>query len=125
MLSKRPISYIVNTTFDPDHWGANDKLGDAGKNPTLAQRGLTGPGSREGGGGGNGPNRQEGAIIFSHENLLNRMSAPSGSESAVAFKMWPSNTFFTPKKTLTFNDEPIELLHVPATPPAKVADGAV
>ena len=117
VLSKHPISYIVNTTFDPDHYGGNDKLGNAGRNPTLAQRGLTGPGSvvpQAAGGGGGQPGRQEGAIIFSHENLLNRMSAPTGSESAVPFAMWPSNTFFTPKKTLTFNDEPIELLHVPA-----------
>jgi cyclase len=28
--------------------------------------------------------------------------------------MWPSNSFFTAKKTMWFNDEPIEILHVPS-----------
>ena len=28
--------------------------------------------------------------------------------------MWPSNSFFTAKKTMWFNDEPIEILHAPA-----------
>jgi glyoxylase-like metal-dependent hydrolase (beta-lactamase superfamily II) len=117
VLSKRPISYIVNTTFDADHYGANGRLEDAGRNPTLAQRGLTGPGTpvpAGGAGGGGQPGRQEGAIIFSHENLLNRMAAPTGAQSAVPFAMWPSNTFFTERKALTFNDEPIELWHLPA-----------
>jgi glyoxylase-like metal-dependent hydrolase (beta-lactamase superfamily II) len=49
------------------------------------------------------------------------MSAPTGEKSALPFAFWPSNTFFTPKKTLTFNDEPIELWH----PPAAYTDGDV
>jgi cyclase len=124
VLSRRPISYVVNTTFDPDHFGGNEQVSNAGKNPTLAQQGLTGPGTRNaqgGGGGGNQPGRQEGAIIFAHENTLNRMSAPTGTAAAVPFAMWPSNTFFTPKKTLTFNDEPIELHH----PASAYTDGDV
>jgi cyclase len=118
VLSKRDISYIVNTTFDPDHYGGNDNVGKAGWNPTLAKPALTGPGTRppqnNAGGGGGAPQRQESAIVFAHENLLNRMSAPTGESSAVPFALWPSNTFFTPRKTLTFNDEPIELWHVAA-----------
>jgi glyoxylase-like metal-dependent hydrolase (beta-lactamase superfamily II) len=124
-LTRGPLSYIVNTSFDPDHFGGNEILGKAGVNPTVNPPNLTGPGTRVAGGGvgggGNQPQRQTGAIVFSHENLLNRMSAPTGEKSALPFPMWPSNTFFTPKKTLTFNDEPIELLH----PSAAITDGDV
>jgi glyoxylase-like metal-dependent hydrolase (beta-lactamase superfamily II) len=121
-LTPGPISYLVNTSFDPEHFGGNENLAKAGFNPTLAQQNLTGPGTQTAGGGGGGqPARQEGAIIIAHENTLNRMSAPTGEKSTVPFAFWPSNTFFTPKKTLTFNDEPIELLH----PPAAHTDGDV
>ena len=119
VLSERPISYIINTTSDKEHYGGNETIGKAGLNPTVAPPGLAGPGSipDDGqGGGGNNPNqlRPQGAIVFSHENLLNRMSAPTGATPAEPFALWPSNTFFTPKKTMWFNDEPIEMRHVPA-----------
>ena len=126
VLSNRSINYLVTTSFDPDHFGGNEKLSNAGANPTVAGQGLTGPGTAApaaagGGGGGGAPQRQQGAIIFSHENTLNRMSAPTGESSAVPFGFWPSNTFFTPKKTMTFNNEAVELLH----PAAAHTDGDV
>lgn len=124
VLSNRSINYLVTTSFDPDHFGGNEKLSNAGTNPTVAGQGLTGPGTAApaaAGGGGGAPQRQQGAIIFAHENTLNRMSAPTGESSAVPFGFWPSNTFFTPKKTMTFNNEAVELLH----PAAAHTDGDV
>ena len=116
VLSDLPINYVINTTSDREHYAGNDKIGQAGQNPTVAPRGLAGPGSvpDDGGGGGNNPNqlRPQGAIVFSHENVLNRMSAPTGAAPAEPFALWPSNTFFTAKKTMWFNDEPIEMRHV-------------
>jgi glyoxylase-like metal-dependent hydrolase (beta-lactamase superfamily II) len=118
VLSDKPINYIINTTADREHYAGNEKIGQAGQNPTVAPPGLAGPGSipDDQQGGGNNPTqlRPQGAIVFSHENLLNRMSAPTGSTPAEPFPLWPSNTFFTPKKTMWFNDEPIEMRHVPA-----------
>jgi glyoxylase-like metal-dependent hydrolase (beta-lactamase superfamily II) len=117
-LSKGPINYIVNTTADIDHYGGNAKLGGAGQNPTLGQPGVGGrvaggglAGDGQQGGGGNNPNqlRPSGAIVFSHENTLNRLSAPTGQESPAPFALWPTSTFFTPIKTVFFNDEPVEL----------------
>jgi glyoxylase-like metal-dependent hydrolase (beta-lactamase superfamily II) len=120
-LSKGPINYIVNTSDDLDHYGGNGKLGSAGQNPTIAQPGLggrvTGGGGADGQqGGGNNPNqlRPSGAIVFSHENTLNRLSAPTGQESAAPFALWPTSTFFTPIKTLYYNDEPVELKYAAA-----------
>ena len=120
VLSKGPINYIVTTTADLDHYGANAKIGGAGQNPTIAPQGLvgrvTGGGDADGGqGGGNNPNalRPSGAIVFSHENTLNRLSAPTGQEAAAPFALWPTSTFFTPIKTVFYNDEPVELKYAP------------
>ena len=116
-LSGGPISYIIDTTSDRDHYGGNARVGQAGVNPTVAPPGLSGPGvlpenNPDGGGGNNPPQlRPSGAIVISHESVLNRMSAAPTTEP---FEMWPTNTFFTAKKTMWFNDEPIELLHTPA-----------
>jgi glyoxylase-like metal-dependent hydrolase (beta-lactamase superfamily II) len=114
VLSSRPISYIVNTGFDPEHFGGNELIAAAGQNPTVAAQALAGAGSRvlqPVGAVGAAPQRQQGAVIFGHENTLNRMSAPTGESAAVPFALWPTNTFFTAKKTVAFNGEPIEMVH--------------
>ena len=124
-ISDGPISYIINTTVDSNHFGGNGKIGTAGQNPTLAGRGLTGrvvtqanqdgtPRDDTPGGGAQAALRPQGAIIFAHENMLSRISAPTGVTPPEPFALWPTNTFFTRQKTLSFNDEPIEMLHQPA-----------
>jgi glyoxylase-like metal-dependent hydrolase (beta-lactamase superfamily II) len=122
VLSDRPISYIINTTPDKDHYGGNGRIGTAGQNPTIAGRGLTGRVNRPvdaplddtPGGGAQAALRPQGAIVFSHENMLNRMSAPTGVTPPEPFALWPTSTFFTRQKTISFNDEPIEMLHQPS-----------
>ena len=121
-LSDGPVNYIINTTFDKDHYGGNGKLGAAGQNPTLAGRDLTGrvnrpdtaPADDTPGGGAQAALRPPGAIVFSHENMLARMSAPTGTVPPEPFALWPTSTFLTRQKTISFNDEPIEMLHQPA-----------
>jgi cyclase len=120
-LSDRPINYIINTTPEKDHFGGNGKIGAAGQNPTLAGRGLTGRVNRPTdaplddtpGGGAQAALRPQGAIVFSHENMLSRMSAPTGTVPPEPFVLWPTSTFFTRQKTISFNDEAIEMLHQP------------
>jgi cyclase len=123
VLSDGPISYIVNTTPNPDHYGGNALIGAAGQNPTIAERDLTGrvsgraAGERRDDTPGGGPGaalRPSGAIVFAHERLYLRMSAPTGATPAEPFALWPTSTFFTRQKTISFNDEPIEMLHQPA-----------
>ncbi len=119
IITKAPIGYILNTTADRDWYGGNAKVAAAGQNPTVQPRPerLSGPGSVDlaafGGGGGGAPQRQEGAIIFAHENLLNRMAAPTGEKAAEDVGFWPSNTYFTARKTVWFNDEALEIIHEP------------
>jgi glyoxylase-like metal-dependent hydrolase (beta-lactamase superfamily II) len=90
-LSNRQIRYIVNTHFHPDHTGGNEAIGKAG--------GTTRGGATE---------------IISHENVLNRMSAPTGKQAAAPTAAWPTDTFFPEEKDFYFNNEPVMLYHDPA-----------
>ena len=117
-VSKRQINFIAMTGPNPDHFTANAKIAAAGRNPTQQIPQLGGPvqntvqpaAAGGGGGGGRGNLQTTGAVIFGHENTLNRMSAPTGQASAYQFALWPTSTFFTPKKTYYWNGEPIEFI---------------
>jgi glyoxylase-like metal-dependent hydrolase (beta-lactamase superfamily II) len=52
--------------------------------------------------------------IIAHEEVLNRMSAPSGQQSPYPENAWPSDTYFVAKKEMFFNNEPIIIEHEPA-----------
>src|SRR5438477_543712 len=54
------------------------------------------------------------AAIIAHENVLNRMSAPTGQQASRPIKAWPTDTFFVDDKDLYFNGEGIQLIHIPA-----------
>jgi glyoxylase-like metal-dependent hydrolase (beta-lactamase superfamily II) len=98
-LSTKPVRYILNTNFHPDHTGGNDALrGSAG----------SGRGAGAGGRGGRG-----GTPIVAHENVLARMSAPTGKVSPTPPDAWPTQTFHTTHEDLYFNGESIQLLYVP------------
>lgn len=113
-LTTRPIRYLINTNGDADHVGGNELVAAAGLNFATPPPNATGIGAATGG-RGNNQQRTAGAQVYAHEAVLNRMSgALTGGRGAVPFGLWPTDTFFTMKKTLYFNGEPIELLHAPA-----------
>jgi cyclase len=114
-LTRHPIRYVINTSADPDHVSGNERIAAAGLNFATPIPNLAGVGVRQGGGGrGNGGMRTDGAQVYAHEAALTRMSAPPAGVMPARFELWPTDTFFTMKKTLYFNGEPIELLHLPA-----------
>jgi cyclase len=101
-LSDKPLHYIVNTSFHPDHTGGNEKLRKAGS--TIAGGNVAGD---------LGAAASEGAQILAHENVLNRMSAPTGSQSPTPVGAWPTDTYIENQKKLFFNNEGIEIIHMP------------
>ncbi len=82
-LSDKPIRYIVNTHFHPDHTGGNEAIGEGRQHDARAAP----------------------TEIVAHENVLNRMSAPTGKQAPTPTAAWPTDTFFPEEKDFFFNDE--------------------
>jgi cyclase len=101
-ISTGPIRYIISTHYHPDHVGGNDKIRAAGS--TITGGNVAGDIKDAG----------EGAQIIAHNNVQNRMSAPTGSQPPSPEGGWPTSTFLSDQKKLYFNGEGIDILHEPA-----------
>lgn len=94
-ISDKPIRRIVNTHFHHDHTGGNERISRVGVRVGQPQFGAEFVG--------------QGAEIYAHLAVLERMN-----ESKVPSRLWPENTFATPKKDMFFNNEAVQLFHQPA-----------
>jgi glyoxylase-like metal-dependent hydrolase (beta-lactamase superfamily II) len=104
-LTNRPIRFLVNTNADGDHIAGNDVI-------VKSQRGTRGP--RPGGGGGGAQGQNVGVVTVAHENAFNRMSTGSEGIPPLTGDALPASTFFTPRKDLFSNGEPVQLISQPA-----------
>ncbi|HEU4691734.1 MAG TPA: MBL fold metallo-hydrolase [Vicinamibacterales bacterium] len=102
-LTNRPVRFLVNTNADVDHTAGNEAI-------VKAQRGTRGP--RPGGGGG-GAGQNVGVVSVAHENAYNRMSTGSRGVPPLTGDGLPASTFFTPRKDLFSNGEPVQLISQP------------
>jgi cyclase len=100
-LSEKPLQYVINSHYDPDFTGGNVAIRRAGV--TITGANVT----------GDLADAREGAQIIAHDNVLNRMSAPTGKQPPTPEAAWPTQTFLKGKKDLYFNDEPIEVIYQP------------
>lgn len=119
-VSRREVNFIMMTGPNEDHFGGNGKLAGApfGRPPNqgIPQLGgqvinTTPQANPPAAGGRGGINNVNTATVVAHEATLNRMSAPTGQAAAYPFELWPTSTFFTPMKTLSWNGEAIELVN--------------
>ena len=109
-LSTYPIRYVINTSADPDHVGGNATVAKAGE--TLFT--LTGAGAAGSVAGLNGLTNGGAAGVIAAEEVLARMSAPTGKVGAFPSAAWPTESFGQAQRTLFMNDEGIQVLRQPA-----------
>lgn len=81
-LTSQPIRFIINSSADADHVGGNEKLAKAA----------------------------EGTVVIGTENVLTRMSAPTGKQAEYPLAAWPTETFFQKQKPMYFNREGIQII---------------
>lgn len=95
-ISDRPIRYVINTSADLDHTGGNEAIVKAGRAiPVREQLETT-------------------AVLIGHENVLKRMSAPSGKTPLRPVGAWPTATYVVLQKDLYFNGQAVQIFHEPS-----------
>lgn len=95
-VSKRQVTYIVNTTDRSDHIGGNEHFARTGRPLPIARA------------------AQANVFIIAFSTILDRMSDRHATP-AIPDKAWPNDTYSGPQKNLSFNGEAIQIFHQPAT----------
>jgi cyclase len=107
-LTPLPIRYVINTGMDADHVGGNEKLARAGMSI------LPGAVAAGAGLGDALLNNAGGASVLAHENVLTRMSAPTGQTPPFPSSLWPTKTFQYRMYSMYLNGEGIQVTHMPS-----------
>jgi len=93
-----PIRLIINTSADADHVGGNERIAREGDtiNPNAFNAGA------------------QNAAVLAHENVLNRVSAPTGQQPPFPIGIWPTETYIARIKSMYLNNDGIQVMHQPA-----------
>jgi cyclase len=106
LVGDKPIQFIVSTSFHADHTGGNVRVRAAGADPSVL-------GSFFSSGAQAFADAGVGSTIIAHQNVLNRMSAPTGKAAPTPSDGWPSDTFLEGRRRKYYNDEAIEVFWEP------------
>lgn len=107
-LTDQPIRFIINTGPDADHVGGNGRLAKAGRSIfAMGAQPVGGEFARD-------MTNGYAASILAAENVLLRVSAPTGKASPLPSDTWPTETFSESRRSIYFNREGIQILRVPA-----------
>jgi cyclase len=101
-LTDRPIRVVIDTSSDPDHVGGNQAIADAG----IAVIGGVVAFNVE--------DIQHSSPIIAHENAFNRMNGTTRGDPQWPSGAWPTDPYSVGPKKLYYNDEGIEIIHLPA-----------
>jgi cyclase len=101
-LTRKPLRYLINSGSDSDKVGGNGEM-------VKWAGGTSGP--QAGQGGGRPPN--VGTAVIAHEGSYNRMINGMPGFPGLTGEALPESTFFTPRKDIHANGEPIQLFHAP------------
>jgi glyoxylase-like metal-dependent hydrolase (beta-lactamase superfamily II) len=105
-ISTRPLRYIVNTTHANDHTGGNAAIAATGEIVPFREANYTA--------GPQGALDTHKASVISFLAVFHRMAGAGAKAPPTPEAAWPDNTYSTPQKRLSFNDEPVVIMHQPA-----------
>ncbi len=105
-ISRRPLRYIVNTTHADDHTGGNAAIAATGEIIPFREANYTA--------GPQGALDTHKASVISFLTVFHRMAGAGAKAAPTPEAAWPDNTYSTPQKRLSFNDEPVVIMHQPA-----------
>jgi glyoxylase-like metal-dependent hydrolase (beta-lactamase superfamily II) len=96
-MTSQPVYWIINTTHEADHTGGNEMIAAAGTTYSPNGDAAGDPGAR----------------TLAHENLLTRMSTPTGVAPKFPLAAWPKDTYVGDQTALPrwFNGEGVRLVH--------------
>jgi cyclase len=97
-LSDRPIQFIANTGFQPEHTGGNATLRASGADPSVRGSFFSLQFADAG----------VGATIMAHQNVQNRMTSAKRPAAGI-----PSDTYLQERRRTFHNNDAIELLWQP------------